>query len=128
MPKPDLVAEVRERHYEVVGCYRAGKPIMACNCVGPWPCDAIRLADEVERLRKEISGMRWTWEEVRRLRAENEPMQEALIRLRDCDWTIGRGDRMDRVREIARAAIPTETETGPKRAPRIGSQDRGVTE
>ena len=29
----------------------------------------------------------------------------ALEQLRDCDWTIGRGDRMDAVRDIARAAL-----------------------
>ncbi len=29
----------------------------------------------------------------------------ALEQLRDCDWTIGRGDRMDAVRDIARNAL-----------------------
>lgn len=29
----------------------------------------------------------------------------AMEQLRDCDWTIGRGDRMDPVRDIARAAL-----------------------
>ena len=32
-------------------------------------------------------------------------MEKALIRLRDCDWTIGIGDRMDPVREIAREGL-----------------------
>lgn len=40
-----------------------------------------------------------------RLTAEVERLRAALIRLRDCDWTIGRGDRMDPVRELARAAL-----------------------
>lgn len=34
-------------------------------------------------------------------------LEAALKRLRDCDWTIGRGDRMDPVREIARQALET---------------------
>lgn len=37
-------------------------------------------------------------EEIARLTA-------ALVKLRDCDWTIGRGDRMDPVRDIARQAL-----------------------
>lgn len=36
---------------------------------------------------------------------EIERMREALIRLRDCDWVISLPDRMDAVREIARAAL-----------------------
>lgn len=41
-------------------------------------------------------------------RAENTDsarMAKALMRLRDCDWTIGIGDRMDPVREIAREGL-----------------------
>lgn len=37
-------------------------------------------------------------DEVERLRA-------ALVRLRDCDWKISLPDRMDAVRDIARAAL-----------------------
>ena len=33
---------------------------------------------------------------------------EALERLRDCDWVISLPDRMDAVREIARAALAAE--------------------
>jgi len=44
-----------------------------------------------------------------RLAAEVARLREALIRLRDCDWTIGRGDRMDPVRDIARAALTGDT-------------------
>jgi len=57
--------------------------------------------------------------EAARLRAERDNMRRsaecalgalgiasaALTRLRDCDWTIGRGDRMDPVRDIAREAL-----------------------
>lgn len=32
-------------------------------------------------------------------------MREALIKLRDCDWVITPADRMDAVRDIARAAL-----------------------
>ena len=31
--------------------------------------------------------------------------EAALVRLRDCDWTISLPDRMDSVRDIAREAI-----------------------
>ncbi len=39
------------------------------------------------------------------LRARVAELEEALIRLRDCDWTISLPDRMDAVREIARKAL-----------------------
>ena len=38
-------------------------------------------------------------------RGERDRLKAALERLRDCDWTIGRGGRMDAVRDIARAAL-----------------------
>lgn len=37
--------------------------------------------------------------------AEIARLREALIRLRDCDWVISLPDRMDAVRDIARAAL-----------------------
>ena len=40
--------------------------------------------------------------------AEIERLREALVRLRDCDWVISLPDRMDAVREIARAALAKE--------------------
>lgn len=40
-----------------------------------------------------------------RLLAEHRRMREALIRLRDCDWVITPGDRMDAVRRIAREGL-----------------------
>lgn len=42
---------------------------------------------------------------IEALTAENERLREALIRLRDCDWVITPLDRMDAVRDIARAAL-----------------------
>jgi ribosomal protein L1 len=39
------------------------------------------------------------------LQAENTRLREALVRLRDCDWVISLPDRMDAVRDIARAAL-----------------------
>ena len=43
----------------------------------------------------------------RALEAESrvQALEAALIRLRDCDWIITPADRMDAVREIARAAL-----------------------
>ena len=38
-------------------------------------------------------------------KARNKVLEEALKRLRDCDWVITPHDRMDAVREIARAAL-----------------------
>ena len=43
--------------------------------------------------------------EIRELRAENARKTAALTRLRDCDWVISLPDRMDAVRDIARAAL-----------------------
>jgi hypothetical protein len=42
---------------------------------------------------------------LRALAVERDTLRAALIRLRDCDWTRGPGDRMDAVRDIARAAL-----------------------
>jgi hypothetical protein len=39
------------------------------------------------------------------LLSEIRRKEEALRRLRDCDWTISLPDRMDAVREIARQAL-----------------------
>jgi hypothetical protein len=36
---------------------------------------------------------------------EIEVLRAALTRLRDCDWVISLPDRMDAVRDIARAAL-----------------------
>ena len=44
-------------------------------------------------------------QECERLRAENARLRKALIRLRDCDWVITPANRMDAVRDIARAAL-----------------------
>lgn len=45
------------------------------------------------------------------LTSENAALREALETLRDCDWVISRGDRMDAVRDIARKALqPKEAE------------------
>ena len=41
--------------------------------------------------------------------AEIARLKAALIRLRDCDFVITPADRMDAVREIARAALLAET-------------------
>lgn len=66
-------------------------------------------ATENERLVRERDALREMvkeeCEENFRLRAENERLRTALIRLRDCDWTITLPDRMDAVREIARKAL-----------------------
>ena len=43
--------------------------------------------------------------EIDALRAENARLREALVKLRDCDWVISLPDRMDAVRDIARAAL-----------------------
>ena len=48
------------------------------------------------------------FEEMQRLREENERLRAALRKLRDCDWVITPADRMDAVREIAREALGDE--------------------
>lgn len=63
-----------------------------CNALKPTGCEtARRLAAAEERGKV--------------LEAENARMTKALERLRDCDWVITPLDRMDAVREIARAAL-----------------------
>lgn len=41
---------------------------------------------------------------------ERDELREALYRLRDCDFVISLPDRMDAVREIARAALAKSTD------------------
>jgi len=45
---------------------------------------------------------------VGELASENQRLREALVKLRDCDWVITPHDRMDAVRDIARAALEGE--------------------
>ena len=45
----------------------------------------------------------WNYQQVR-----IEALEKALIKLRDCDWTITLPDRMDAVRDIARQALLQE--------------------
>ncbi len=52
----------------------------------------------------QADSQRWRSERTA-LRLERDRLRAALPRLRDCDWTIGRGDRTDPVRDIARAAL-----------------------
>jgi len=47
--------------------------------------------------------------EIDALRSENARLREALIKLRDCDWVISLPDRIDAVRDIARAALTRAT-------------------
>ena len=42
---------------------------------------------------------------VSKMVMRHDVMEVALIRLRDCDWVRGIGDRMDAVRDIAREAL-----------------------
>jgi hypothetical protein len=60
-PAADIVAEIRERHKALNNSER-----QYCQHCGPWlpyPCDASRAADEIERLRKIID---WPIEDVLR--------------------------------------------------------------
>jgi ribosomal protein L1 len=45
---------------------------------------------------------------LRGLLAEVARLTASMTRLRDCDWTITPADRMDAVRDIARAALNGE--------------------
>jgi hypothetical protein len=49
-------------------------------------------------------------EAVREKDARIRELEGALIRLRDCDWTISLPDRMDAVRNIARKALKGATQ------------------
>ena len=63
MPKPDLVAEVRERHFVAIPLPGSWRPkVRSCDeCEDDWPCVAIRAVDEIERLReieREVAALR----------------------------------------------------------------------
>ena len=73
-------------------------------------CDrADTLRVELDAAHQEIARHRLAALEAAALlgkvQGENARLRAALEQLRDCDWTIGRGDRMDAVRDIARAAL-----------------------
>lgn len=79
----------------------------ACQCGDDEVC---AMRQEITALRAErdaaiAENIRLTNSEIEALSARCATLTEALTRLRDCDWTIGRGDRMDAVRDIARAAL-----------------------
>lgn len=46
-------------------------------------------------------------------RASRDGLRDALMKLRDCDWSIGIGDRMDPVRDIAKEALEADGEGKP---------------
>lgn len=50
---------------------------------------------------------------IEALNAKAEALAEALRKLRDCDWVISLPDRMDAVRDIARAALKAWEATPP---------------
>lgn len=58
-PTPPLdLDKVRKRHCrETLREYFPFKP-NCCKCQQPWPCDAIRLVGEVERLQDIVTGYR----------------------------------------------------------------------
>ena len=58
-----------------------------------------------DRIRPGVECAPWVYDEVCCLEAERDRLAAALIRLRDCDWTISLPDRMDAVRQIAREAL-----------------------
>lgn len=58
----------------------------------------VNLAEARELICEAMGALSRQQEEITRLRA-------ALTRLRDCDWVITPLDRMDAVRDIARAAL-----------------------
>lgn len=67
-----------------------------------WEC---QWADEHEVV-DEVRGQRCAAESAIKQRDQRiSTLESALIRLRDCDWTISLPDRMDAVREIAREAL-----------------------
>jgi hypothetical protein len=76
-----------------------------------------RLKGEVERLTSDIeSGFaKGSYARLRNLQeaeVERDQLRDALIRLRDCDWTITLPDRMDAVRTIARKALAAGEQQG----------------
>ena len=84
------------------------------------PCEyraahtARTMRDECAKMERELAVSRNAERLARvQLGAEREKvkaLREACERLRDCDWVITLPDRMDAVRDIARAAIAATEE------------------
>ena len=69
------------------------------------------IADEAIALRDMMSERDAAEAELAKERAKVRTLREACERLRDCDWVITLPDRMDAVRDIARAALDATEET-----------------
>lgn len=75
----------------------------------PTPDILARLADLHKQATVERSH-HYTGACIRDAMAEITRLRAALTRLRDCDWVITPLDRMDAVRDIARAALDERDE------------------
>lgn len=58
---PDDLAAMRKNHRPTMLYGDGDKPMCICGSVW-WPCDAVRLLDEVERLRDELHYAGWVAE------------------------------------------------------------------
>lgn len=80
------------------------------------PIIAAHVAQETESLIEQNDGLCRVLDELeikhKQLQARVKRLEEALIRLRDCDWVISLPDRMDAVRDIARAALAAGEKVG----------------
>lgn len=110
MSGPDLVAEVRERH---VPSFWASQ--LCKDCSGRYPCDAIRLAKEIERLRKENYRDYTEHEDAEDdLREANRLVRENNERLREALKNINNAYPDAMCLRIARAALAPEPSTAGK--------------
>ena len=62
---------------------------------------SVSRANHIDANQRNMQSVR----ELEAAEARCATLTAALEQLRDCDWTIGRGDRMDAVRDIARNAL-----------------------
>lgn len=123
MSEADLIADVRERHRSYGVPWTDGKRIRIsageCQCGSNAPCDAIKLADEVERLRD--------FDDQRKILVAYFRRKVPQAHFCD-DWDqlfIGPGDR--EYEECCSHRTALETGLGCERDSKKPSQQGGVT-
>lgn len=91
--------EAHERTWELDGMRAHAKTIMENAAL------EAKLADVSKALMATAEAAASSAKKAVEAEAKLAIAREALERLRDCDWTITLPDRMDGVRDIARAAL-----------------------
>lgn len=120
---PDLYEAFMRQTEELVAPRRHGGENVANELVGVlcdvaqvfdgWHADGTAWTEWDESVRRRVSSLLDILTQGAQPSPREQVLEEALKKLRDCDWTIGRGDRMDAVRDLAREALAASPAVSP---------------